>query len=680
LRFTFCVLPFVASAFQTPAAAQSAAPRPPPVRLEVEVGYNGLIRAGRLAPVRVTIDNDGDATSGRVEIRSEDGLDQTETEVALPRGARKRYTAYVLPRESGKETKASFSIRLMAGRRVLAQRSVTVNRVSPSALVALSLTGDGAGLQFLDGVEWVPYRLSAQRRQLRAVHLSPGDFPNSSAALAEVDVVAVNGRGWSALDSGQRRALRQWVEQGGTDPESAGGRAILCGDLPSDWQDEDAAALCAIRPSQPESFRRLESLAAWTGAAFASEGGGSILGVTGPAVGEGETWLSEAGTMLARRRNCARGAALWIGFDTFGQAFRSWDQRPAFWHAALQAVEPPLPPGVLQVDPIETYGSVRSAAEALPQLAAPPLGALIGFAIVYAFVFGPLNIVLLRRLRRTVRAWLLMPAIAATMTLALVAIGQSWSSNRTILNVITVLDSASGARSARQQTRIGLFSPTNRTFDVTVEDPAPRFERLEQAEAGTPAGEAAGAEWPTRQEDGRVIFEGEAQALYSIIDRRVERPVELRGSIIARLRAGVHVQVANNTPLTLRRCAIWHAWNRTELGDLPPGASRTAPMPLPTDPPPEPAASPDLRTAPGERMADIVAEISRGQSIPLRRVHPGKARTEAAPRERAVPDVRSVAGWLVAEVPNFDPGIGLNGIAANTRLTLLLVRIEGGTP
>src|SRR5438045_3579094 len=90
-----------------PASAQSAAPKPPPVRMEVEVGYNGLIRAGRLVPVRITLDNDGDAASGRVEIRSEDGLDETEIEVALPRGAHKRYTAYVVSRESGEEGKTS---------------------------------------------------------------------------------------------------------------------------------------------------------------------------------------------------------------------------------------------------------------------------------------------------------------------------------------------------------------------------------------------------------------------------------------------------------------------------------------------------------------------------------------------------------------------------------------------
>jgi hypothetical protein len=35
---------------------------------------------------------------------------------------------------------------------------------------------------------------------------------------------------------------------------------------------------------------------------------------------------------------------------------------------------------------------------------------------------------------------------------------------------------------------------------------------------------------------------------------------------------------------------------------------------------------------------------------------------------------------LVAVVPGFDPGIGLHGIEANTQLTLLLVRIEGGIP
>ena len=40
---------------------------------------------------------------------------------------------------------------------------------------------------------------------------------------------------------------------------------------------------------------------------------------------------------------------------------------------------------------------------------------VLAFGLVYVLVFGPLNIWLLRRLRRTVRAWLFMPAVAVIM-------------------------------------------------------------------------------------------------------------------------------------------------------------------------------------------------------------------------------------------------------------------------
>src|SRR5207248_11020950 len=134
--------------------------------------------------------------------------------------------------------------------------------------------------QFLDGTE-CPFSPSADHRLLRAVHLAPSDFPSEWGGLAMADAVVVNGAAWTALDASQRRALRQWVE-GGWGPEGHdGGRAILCGDLPGEWQDADAASLIAVRPERPESFRRLECLAAWTGSAFSAEGGGAVLGVTG---------------------------------------------------------------------------------------------------------------------------------------------------------------------------------------------------------------------------------------------------------------------------------------------------------------------------------------------------------------------------------------------------------------
>src|SRR5262249_42068693 len=144
--------------------------------------------------------------------------------------------------------------------------------------------------------------------------------------------------------------------------------------------------------------------------------------------------------------------------------FRQWEGADRFWNRSIYiAILGPRPGGwPLQLPVLESYEPARAAARWIPRLAAPPTAAIVAFAGVYALIFGPLNIWLLRRLRRTVRAWLLMPSLAFGMTFVLLLAGQSWGTNRTILNAVTLLEAASGSLSARQQTLLGLFSPTNR--------------------------------------------------------------------------------------------------------------------------------------------------------------------------------------------------------------------------
>jgi hypothetical protein len=652
------------AAGQPPATpASPAGAKPPPVRMQVEVGYGGCIRVNRAAPVRVTFDNDGDGIQGRLVVRAEEGLDQTEMEVALPKGAHKQYAVLVTPRGADdSEGKWSVSARLLGGRRAIVAQTVTAQSLSPETVLVLSITGESSGLQFLDGAELELFE-PPQPRKLRCVHLAPPDLPTQWLALAPVDLVVLNGRAWTALDAPQRRAVRQWVELGGWPEEASfrrSARAILCGELPTEWRDADGAALAAVDPARVMTPARLQSLASsdWCGRAFAPGGGAGVLTVTGPPRGEGSpALLEEEGAALARSRVTLDGATLWFGFDPFRQTFRQWELAPRFWHRAMQEAMKARPRWAPSLTGIDVYESARQAAVSIPKLPAPPTGAIVTFACVYAIVFGPMNIGLLRRLRRTVRAWLLMPALALAMTLALLVLGQSWGSDRTILNTLTMVETCSGARAARQQTIIGLFSPTNRAFDVLIEDPAPVFQHADSLEAASTMSYSRSdmVEWPTRQEDGRVRFDRQAQALYSILGRRVTRAVELGGSITAQVLPDGRIEVRNDSVLNPRGSYLSRAGSRRDLGDLPPGARRVV-------------GAEGWRKLPADRNG-AATPAADGQGFA------GATRTLFEGAAELVPSARGASGWLVAELPEYDPAVRLEGIPGTNRFALLLVRI-----
>src|SRR5262249_26234373 len=120
-NFAFCI------AFGCPlreAAAQGQKP-PPPLRMQVELGFNGYVRAGRAAPVRVTFDNDGEAVQGRLEVREPEQEPVTETPVSLPRRSHQQFALFVTPHAGeAYAPKTPITARLLAGRRTLAEQKV----------------------------------------------------------------------------------------------------------------------------------------------------------------------------------------------------------------------------------------------------------------------------------------------------------------------------------------------------------------------------------------------------------------------------------------------------------------------------------------------------------------------------------------------------------------------------
>lgn len=642
-----------------PAIARAQSAKAPAVRIQVDPGFNGFVRPGRMAALRVTLDTGEEAIEGQLEVREPDGDEVTEMPARLPRRAHQQYTLYLTPRVAHElDPQTAWIVSLRSGRRRWIEQRVTARTLSPGAVLLLSVTGDASGLQFLEGARWPLAAGSAEATVVHTAQVSTAEFPRHWAALAAADLVAINGRAWTELDGDQRRALREWVEAGGwpeKDAARSGGRAILCGARPTEWRDADGAALTAMEPSQVLSLARLGSLRSWCGEAFVPPSGGAVLAVTGPPVGEGgPALLTEAGSPLARVRHAGLGETLWVGFDPFGQAFREWEGAARFWQTASRELlsAPPEP----RLPPLETVEPARAAARSIPRLSSPPVGLMAGFAVVYALLFGPVNLWLLRRLRRTVRAWLLMPAIAAGMAVLLLAAGESWGSGRAVLNEVTVLETDSGALAARQTTLLGVLTPTNRSFDLVTADVAPLFRPVGALYPPQPVGalEVDPLPWPTRQGEGVARFEGQALQLYSMAGMRVTRAVELGGAVRALWRDDGGLQVTNSSQLVLKHVAVaWEGRQQSSV-DLSPGERHVLPdwgwrAPV----------SPATSTASASEFD--------GKRELLQATLPGSV------------DGKSWA-WLSAELSEFDSGVRAEGLKPTRRACFLLLRVPGRRP
>jgi hypothetical protein len=617
--------------------------KPPPVSMEVHVGLkvgnDSYVREEQATPIRVVLDNNEGAVTGRLELRSAAGF--TEMPVDLPRGAHKEYTLFV-PLFPDPDRPPELS--LYTGRKLLAREKLTVRSPGTVTLV-LSCTGDNSGLEFLTDTRRFVFPGEEERKYFVS-HQSPQDLPRQWAGYNPADVVAINGRAWTQLDDQQKRAFRMWVEQGG--------RAVLCGQSTMEWRDAEGLALAGVTPRDLRADSALSCVAPWAGGAYrAAEG--TILTVGGPLTPGSELVFSEAELPVIVQRRALLGRVLWIGFDPFTASFREWEGSTAFWRGAMEHLRrggdtDPVN-AVAQVDP------AREAANSLPRLPAPPMAAIIAFGVIYALIFGPVNIWILRRMRRTVRSWLFMPALALAMTLVVLGMGQSWGSGRTVLNSVSILQASSGGRTAVEQSLVGLFSPTNRAFNLTIEDAAPTL----RDSGGMDPLEMAGSvrlDWPRYQSDGTVEWRDVALQLYSVRVLEERRLRDLAGSVEVTLAPDRTGTVRNGTNLTLKGAYLYSGGEYHWLGDLGPGQQAAL-----------------KRESWTQRLAHNLQEAPAGELQENQRFREALRLVWREARTLLVNAAGRRDGWVVAECDGFRGALSVEAVPYNNRAGILLVRV-----
>jgi len=237
------------------------------VGLQLEVGLEGKVRAGRWAPVRVTATNSGEPVTGRLELMVPGA--RTAIPLELPSAAKKRVETTLIPQpttddftaipERGVASLREGSARGAAGREIVSTQ-IRV-KVLPEMARLLAVCGEEAGgLRFLDGVTLGEAGWSLpleQQRQLQngiteTAHVAPAQMPASRAGLGAVDLLVVRDAAWRQLESRQRRAVRQWTEMGG--------RLLLCGEDPAGFQDEEGRRLLPVATIGLEPRPQLTSL------------------------------------------------------------------------------------------------------------------------------------------------------------------------------------------------------------------------------------------------------------------------------------------------------------------------------------------------------------------------------------------------------------------------------------
>ncbi len=363
-------------AFAAPLQAQEAPPAP---EVTLEKAWSGYVRSNGWSEIYVTLSNENDDWEGTLEIVDNGTKARYRYDVSLPAHSRKEYRIPVFV-----DATPRLELQLQTGRDVVYVEKVNFNSRSSSTRVCTVVDPQGVAAE--EG---------GLPRCLVNVWLADvSKFPETPMAWDTINLLLLNGVSTAELSAEQREALLSWVGMGGH-LVVAGGPALAqtMSGLPDELQVAEVGTSRLMTP---------DFIAAAAPVAVAELTPGA------------EAWvlLESAGEALAVRAAVGQGKVDVLGWDLAADSKRDW--MGALW----------------EDDPVNFMNAFVDSGSRLPDvdiqslMQVPPLIHLwfwIPLFPLYILVMGPGTLFIVRRLKRPLMAWVLLPLwIGAMLGLLLV--------------------------------------------------------------------------------------------------------------------------------------------------------------------------------------------------------------------------------------------------------------------
>lgn len=548
---------FVAASSGAAAQAQTTG-----IALSVRAGFDGYYEDGMWIPVRITLANDGPDVDGAVVIAAPryDGSTINYTRpVELPSGARKE--VYIFVAVEGYVSKVGVEYR--AGRDVLATTSARLTQTTASDLLYGVLASSPSSFNILT-------RIDPVNGQGRIAQLSIADLPPAAIAWRSLDMLVISDVDTGELSAEQREALRAWV--------AGGGRLIVAGG--PNWQKVSAGLgeLLPFVPSGAQTVSGLESVSA-----YAHEPGlaGSAIAATG-SVQSGASVLvsdSRSGAPLVVEQESGYGRVDFLAFDPSLDPFKRWAGMEGLYRGLLSVASER--PGWSSA--YRNWYNAGEAVNAIPGIGLPHVLQVCIFLGGYVFAVGPLNYLLLRRLKRRELAWLTIPGLVVMFTAITYAVSFGLRGTRPTLHRLTVAQVWESSDRAQVESLVGIFSPRREQYDLQVDGdmllrPLPSDSYYNTVD--------------TSLEGARIEQSDTAMIRDIRVDVGAIKPFVAQGQIpaprfssalsytVSGTQSALEGTVTNGSELTLRDAVVLAFNGYQRIGDIPPGAEVDIHIPL----------------------------------------------------------------------------------------------------
>ena len=442
LRWTMLVVPLLMLGLTLPARAQAT------LQLTAEVGYDSYIKENQWAPLRITLENNGEDIRGSVEARLTDDVGNVtiySQVVDLPAGARKQLVLNVFISFFTQDITVEFR----SANGALASVNVRMSHLYSTDQVYGILASRPSPYNVLADLD-PPYGNAI------VVPLEINDLPDQTAAWKTLDFLIISDIDTGSMSAAQREALSQWV--------TSGGHLFIVVD--NQWQ-KTIAGLHNLLPFNPHGFTTLysaEGLAAFAQSSVPLEVSSPYLATTGILDVEANVLIRQDDTPLVIRRVLGWGKIDLITIDPALAPLHGWNGMIDLYRAIFspQVMRPGWSSGVVNWD------ATREVANTLPELPIPGSFTVLCFLGTYVLVLGPLNFYLLHKLKKRQWAWLTIPAIVLIFSISAIVIGAQLRGARPILNRMAIIQAWPDTGQAAVSGVVGIYSPRQSSVDVQI--------------------------------------------------------------------------------------------------------------------------------------------------------------------------------------------------------------------
>lgn len=550
-----------------PAHAQTAA-----VSIDAWAGYKGYFKYGQWLPVWVELDNQGGDLEAEIQVRVNMAI--FAVPVSLPAGAHKVVPVYVIPSNYAREVKVQL---VDQNQQEIASKNVQVFPQVNSTYLAGIVAAERGAISLLSGAKiasWV-------ERPLALVDIPPAELPEQPESLASFDLIVLNDVDTSLLSPSQIKSLQSWISNGGR--LVIGGGAGAQRTLAGLGESLSPVSFSSLGEAEADDLNPLAAYASTEPLQFSGKVPVSLVRAE-----QSEILVGNEGMPLLVEKRLDNGWIDFIALDLSQSPFNGWSGASFFWQTLIApgAGYPQNMPMDMSVRQMRA-SNIPYVLSNMPMLNLPSIGSLAILLGIYILLVGPVNYLVLRKVKKLHLAWVTIPALTLVFAGGAFGITLSVRGTNVVINQISIIEPR-GGNAADITSYFGLFSPGDKAYQVSLNSDglaSPLAGYNGEWDMWGPGMNPTANTQPamTYLQTKPILVRGISVAQWSMQNFMLEETWEDFGTIEAKLelKDGRLVgSLTNHTQQTFKDFTIILGSKFARLGDLPAGGSLDVEMDL----------------------------------------------------------------------------------------------------